>query len=251
MSNTEATPITSHFNALQTLIDSACSHANRDSDSVLLLAVSKTQSSTAVAAAYDAGLRAFGENYVQEGIEKIAALRQMYGAHTAKWHFIGPLQSNKTRQVAENFDWVHTIERMKIAQRLSEQRPAHLPDLNVCLQVNISSEPSKSGCAPNEAVHLCMQISQLPRLKLRGLMAIPAPIDPTGDTSAQQAPFVALSQLHSQIKTALPIELQNDFDTLSMGMSNDFEHAIAAGATIIRIGSALFGARDYPQKEKT
>lgn len=200
----------------------------REPQAIGLLAVSKTKPAEAVTQAYTAGLRDFGENYLQEALAKQQALKHL----DVNWHFIGPIQSNKTRALAENFAWVHSVERLKIAQRLSEQRPAHLPDLNICVQVNISEEASKSGCAPAEVAQLCQAISLLPKLKLRGLMAIPAPTD---DSNAQHQAFAKLRVL----KDSLPFEL----DTLSMGMSDDLEAAIAEGSTWVRIGSAIFGAR--------
>jgi len=183
--------------------------------------------------AYDAGLRDFGENYVQEALAKIAALAPLRGE--IAWHLIGPLQSNKTREVAANFDWVHSVDRLKLAQRLSEQRPAHLPPLQVCLQVNISGEASKSGVAPGEAAALAHAVAALPRLRLRGLMAIP---EPAGDFEAQRAPHRALRELMNALQ-AQGLAL----DTLSMGMSADLEAAVAEGATWVRVGTAIFGAR--------
>ncbi|SMG00864.1 YggS family pyridoxal phosphate-dependent enzyme [Burkholderia singularis] len=216
-------------------IDSAARAAGREPDSVTLVAVSKTFPADAVRAAHAAGQRAFGENYVQESIDKIDALADLRAA--LEWHFIGPLQSNKTRAVAERFDWVHTIDRLKIAQRLAEQRPAHLPPLNVCVQVNISGEASKSGVPPDDAAALARAVTTLPALRLRGLMAIP---EPAGDSDAQRAPHRALRALFERLRAdgfAL--------DTLSMGMSADLEAAVAEGATIVRIGTAIFGTRDY------
>jgi len=195
--------------------------------------VSKTCPAAAVREAYDAGLRDFGENYVQEALAKIAALAPLRGE--IAWHLIGPLQSNKTREVAANFDWVHSVDRLKLAQRLSEQRPAHLPPLQVCLQVNISGEASKSGVAPGEAAALAHAVAALPRLRLRGLMAIP---EPAGDFEAQRAPHRALRELMNALQ-AQGLAL----DTLSMGMSADLEAAVAEGATWVRVGTAIFGAR--------
>ena len=178
-----------------------------------------------------AGQRAFGENYVQEGVSKIEALADL----ELEWHFIGPLQGNKTRLVAENFAWVHSLDRLKIAERLSAQRPAHLPPLQVCLQVNVSGEESKCGVEPDAALALAQQIAALPRLKLRGLMCIP---EPTDDFAEQCAAFRRLQQRFTQLKdSGLPL------DTLSMGMSHDLEAAIAEGATLVRIGTAIFGER--------
>jgi pyridoxal phosphate enzyme (YggS family) len=202
-----------------------------DENSVQLLAVSKTKPAQALREAYAAGLRDFGENYLQEALGKQLELADL----PLIWHFIGPIQSNKTRAIAEHFDWVHSVDRLKIAQRLSEQRPADLPPLNICIQVNVSGEASKSGCTPADLPALANAISALPRLKLRGLMAIP---EPTEDRAAQDAAFAA-------VQSCKPAHLP--LDTLSMGMSHDLESAIAQGATWVRIGTALFGARDYGQ----
>src|SRR5690606_1073558 len=198
-----------------------------------LLAVSKTWPAADVREATRCGQRAFGENYVQEGVAKIEALADL----DLEWHFIGPLQSNKTRQVAEHFAWVHTVDRLKIAERLSAQRPEHLPPLQVCVQVNVSGEASKSGVAPEEAAALAHAVAGLPRLQLRGLMAIP---EPTEDAARLAAQFAVLRTLFETLKAeGLPL------DTLSMGMSHDLESAIAAGATMVRVGTAIFGARSY------
>lgn len=213
-------------------IQQYCQQANRPEQSVRLLAVSKTKPISAIAEAIEAGQRAFGENYVQEGIEKIQHFAEN---DTLEWHFIGLLQSNKTRVVAEHFDWVQTIDRLKIAQRLSEQRPERLPALNVLIQINISDEASKSGISAKEMVELATQISQLPRLKLRGLMAIPKP------ESEPEQQKIALAQMNE-----LFLQLQSQFegiDTLSMGMSDDMPSAIECGSTMVRIGTAIFGAR--------
>jgi PLP dependent protein len=216
-------------------IDHAVLEAGRPAASVTLLAVSKTFPADAVAQAHGAGQRDFGENYVQEALDKIhtlAALRSQL-----IWHFIGPLQSNKTRGVAEAFDWVHSVDRLKIAQRLAEQRPAGLPPLNLCLQVNISGEASKSGVLPDELPALAQAVAALPvdRVRLRGLMAIP---EPASDSAAQRAPHRALRDLMQSLnRRGLAL------DSLSMGMSADLEAAIAEGATMVRVGSAIFGAR--------
>ncbi len=202
----------------------------RPSGSVALLAVSKTKPAADIREAHAAGLDDFGENYLQEALGKQVELADL----ALTWHFIGPIQSNKTRPIAEHFHWVHSVDRLKVAERLSAQRPAHLPPLNVCLQVNVSGEASKSGCAPEELPALARAVAALPNLKLRGLMAIP---EPTEDVAAQRAAFARLREL----LTALNLGL----DTLSMGMSHDLEAAIAEGATWVRIGTALFGARDY------
>ncbi|MDQ0977832.1 YggS family pyridoxal phosphate-dependent enzyme [Pseudomonas synxantha] len=213
-------------------IRAAAEAAQRDASSIHLLAVSKTKPAQAVREAYAAGMHDFGENYLQEALGKQAELTDL----PLSWHFIGPIQSNKTRAIAENFAWVHSVDRLKIAQRLSEQRPADLPPLNICIQVNVSGEASKSGCTPADLPALASAISALPRLKLRGLMAIP---EPTEDRAAQDAAFARVRDLQASLDLAL--------DTLSMGMSHDLESAIAQGATWVRIGTALFGARDYGQ----
>ena len=213
-------------------IRAAADAVQRDASSIHLLAVSKTKPAQAVRDAYAAGLRDFGENYLQEALGKQADLTDL----PLSWHFIGPIQSNKTRAIAENFAWVHSVDRLKIAQRLSEQRPADLPPLNICIQVNVSGEASKSGCTPADLPALATAISALPRLKLRGLMAIP---EPTEDRAEQDAAFATVRDLQASLN--LPL------DTLSMGMSHDLESAIAQGATWVRIGTALFGARDYGQ----
>ncbi|MDD2052684.1 YggS family pyridoxal phosphate-dependent enzyme [Pseudomonas putida] len=213
-------------------IAAAANAAGRDESSIQLLAVSKTKPAAALREAYAAGIRDFGENYLQEALGKQLELVDL----PLTWHFIGPIQSNKTRAIAEHFDWVHSVDRLKIAQRLSEQRPAELPPLNICIQVNVSGEASKSGCAPADLPALATAIAQLPRLRLRGLMAIP---EPTDERAAQDAAFAAVRQLQEQLNL--------DLDTLSMGMSHDLESAIAQGATWVRIGTALFGARDYGQ----
>ena len=217
-------------------IATACSKAGRSAQSVTLLVVSKTFPPSDVREAHAAGARRFGENYVQEGLDKIEALTDIRSG--VEWHLIGPLQSNKTKPVAEAFDWVHSIDRLKIAQRLSDQRPPHLRPLNVCLQVNISGEASKSGVAPAEVAELARQIATLPRLKLRGLMAVP---EPAADFEAQRMPHRALAALLAQLQQQDPT-----LDTLSIGMSADLEAAIAEGATMVRVGSAIFGSRAKP-----
>lgn len=214
-------------------IASACMAAGRPVQSVTLLAVSKTFGVDAIAAAHAAGQRRFGENYVQEAIEKVAALEGL--EPRPEWHLIGPLQSNKTRVVAELFDWVQTVDRIKIAERLSAQRPPALAPLSVCLQVNVSGEASKSGLAPGEVGAVAHAVAALPRLRLRGLMAIP---EVTGDVAAQRRPFRALRGLFDQLRgEGLAL------DTLSAGMSDDLEAAILEGATMVRVGSAIFGRR--------
>lgn len=205
---------------------------HRECDEILLLAVSKRHSVAAIQTAYESGQTAFGENYVQELIEKAQALSNL----AIDWHFIGPLQSNKTKQIAAVVSWVHTIDRFKIAQRLNDQRPEQMPPLNVCIQVNISGEASKSGVLPEQLPALAKQISQLPRLRLRGLMAIPAP---ENDFEKQRAIFAKVFALKESLdQCGYPL------DTLSMGMSGDMEAAIAEGATIVRIGTAIFGVRE-------
>lgn len=206
----------------------AAQAAGRNVDDVTLLAVSKTQPAHAIESAYNAGQREFGENYLQEALEKIALLEHL----PLQWHFIGPIQSNKTRALAEHFDWVHSVDRVKIGQRLAQQRPAHLPPLQLCVQVNIDDDPSKAGCQPKEALALVQTLSTLPQLKLRGLMAIPKP-----DNSAQA--FADLRALRDQISANTGLTL----DTLSMGMSGDLEQAVAEGSTLVRIGTAIFGER--------
>jgi len=218
---------------VRTRIATACETSQRPVQSVTLLAVTKTFGPQAVRDAHAAGQRAFGENYVQEALDKMQSLADLSGS--IEWHLIGPLQSNKTRVVAASFDWVHSIDRLKIAERLSAQRGAELPPLQVCLQVNISGEASKSGVAPAEVGPLAQAVAALPRLRLRGLMAVP---EPPGDFAAQRAPHRALARLLSDLN-ASGLAL----DTLSMGMSADLEAAIAEGATIVRVGSAIFGER--------
>ena len=201
--------------------------------SVTLLCVSKTVSADAVRAAFDAGERAFGENYVQEALDKMATLADL--RPRIEWHLIGPLQSNKTRTAAEYFDWVHSVDRLKVAQRLSEHRPADLPPLQICLQVNISGEASKSGLEPNDVAGVARAIDGLPRLRLRGLMAIPEPV---ADLDAQRRPHAALRELLHALQRE-----GHRLDTLSMGMTADLDAAIVEGATIVRVGTAIFGAR--------
>ncbi|MFJ2993189.1 YggS family pyridoxal phosphate-dependent enzyme [Pandoraea sp. NPDC087047] len=230
--------IAAHLDDVLSRITRATADAGRPAGSVRLLAVSKTFGANAVRDALAAGQRAFGENYVQEALDKMAALAgETVGGESLEWHFIGPLQSNKTRPVAEHFDWVHSVDRLKIAERLSAQRPANLPPLQVCLQVNISGETSKSGVSPAEVPALARAIAALPNLQLRGLMAIPEPED---DPARQREPLRAVRALFDALRAdGLPL------DTLSMGMSGDLEAAVAEGATMVRIGTAIFGARDY------
>lgn len=227
--------IARHLDEVRQRIAKAAAAASRDPSSVALLAVSKTFPADDVRAAFNAGQRAFGENYVQESVAKIAELADLRGE--IQWHFIGPLQSNKTKVVAEHFDWVHSVDRLKIAERLSAQRPAGMPALNVCLQVNVSGEESKSGVTPGDALALAHAIAALPNLKLRGLMAIP---EAAGSLDEQRMPHRRLRELMDSLR-ADGLEL----DTLSMGMSADIEAAILEGATMVRVGTAIFGARDY------
>jgi len=233
------TTISSNLQAVKGRIIRACSAAGRDPREVSLLAVGKTFPAAALRDAHAAGQRRFGENYLQEALAKQTALADL----DIEWHFIGPLQSNKTRPVAEHFAWVHSIERLKIAERLAAQRPADLPPLNVCVEVNVSGETSKSGCAPEEAPALCRAVTALPRLRLRGLMAIP---EPGAGSDAEKSAlarrrFAALRALRDRLNTEADLGL----DTLSMGMSHDLEEAIMAGATLVRVGTAIFGERHY------
>jgi pyridoxal phosphate enzyme (YggS family) len=229
--------IEQNLQAVRDSIAQAAVEAQRAPADVTLLAVSKTFGADAVLDAMRAGQMAFGENYLQEALDKIAFVKEASPQHVPAWHFIGPIQSNKTRPIAEHFDWVHTVEREKIAARLSEQRPAGLPDLNICLQVNISGEASKSGVTPADLPALAHAVALLPRLRLRGLMAIP---EPETDVTLQCRAFAQLRALYEQ--------LQADglaLDTLSMGMSADLRAAVLEGATIVRVGSAIFGSRNY------
>ena len=236
--------IASQLTLVRQHIMQAAVAAGREPSSVRLLAVSKTFGADAVIEAVQAGQTAFGENYIQEGVEKIQALRQWLaepaqsGQPQLEWHCIGPIQSNKTRLVAENFDWVQSVDRLKIAQRLSEQRPADLPPLQICLQVNIDGGANKSGVSPEEALALAQAVSRLPRLVLRGLMAIP---EPAPDDASARAVHAHTAALLEKINAAggLPQPL----DTLSMGMSADLAPAIAAGSTMVRVGTAIFGGR--------
>ncbi len=218
---------------VRTRINQACSDVGRQSDSVRLLAVTKTFPAATVREAFHAGQRSFGENYVQEGLDKIAELADL--RKQIEWHLIGPLQSNKTRVVAEHFDWVQSVDRLKIAQRLSEQRPSDLPDLQVCIQVNTSGEASKSGVAPAEALDLARAVAALPRLRLRGVMGLPAPSD---DPEIQKSALREIRHIYeSLILQGIPL------DTLSMGMSHDLEAAVSEGSSMLRVGTALFGQR--------
>ena len=225
------TMIANNLQQLRARLQQACTQAGRAPQDVTLLAVSKTFGADAVLEAHAAGQNAFGENYIQEAVEKITALAHL----PLQWHCIGPIQSNKTRPVAEHFDWVHTVDRLKIAQRLSEQRPAHLAPLQVCIQVNVDGGPTKSGVAPHDALALARQVADLPRLQLRGLMCIP---EPAPDFVAACAVFARARALFDAIIVAgVPL------DTLSMGMSADLEAAVASGSTMVRVGSAIFGKR--------
>ncbi|WP_301100987.1 YggS family pyridoxal phosphate-dependent enzyme [Propionivibrio sp.] len=229
------TTISAKLQAVIVRIDAAARKFGRNPDEIRLLAVSKTWPATSVREAATAGQKAFGENYVQEGLKKAAELVDL-AELGLEWHFIGPLQSNKTRQVAGFFDWVHSVDRLQIAERLAEQRPDGLPSLQVCLQVNVSGEASKSGVAVAEVPFLARQVASLPRLKLRGLMAIPAPVD---DFAQQRQAFAQLRETYEQLKGDGLL-----LDTLSIGMSHDLEAAIAEGATMVRVGSAIFGERN-------
>lgn len=217
--------------ALQSRVQTCARNAGRDPDSVRIIAVSKTFPREAIAEAISCGQTAFGENYVQEALEKIAVF-----SGGLEWHMIGPIQSNKTKSIAEHFVWVHSVDCEKVARRLSAARPAVLPSLNVCIQVNVSGEASKAGVAPDDALPLARAIAQMPRLKLRGLMAVP---EPSKDATLQRARFCTLRELRDHINDETGIGL----DTLSMGMSDDLDTAIAEGATMVRVGRAIFGAR--------
>jgi PLP dependent protein len=221
--------ISQRIAAVRSRINDDCHVCNRNPETVLLLAVSKTKPATAIAAAYQAGIRHFGENYCQEALIKQQAL----GAYDITWHFIGPIQSNKTKLIARHFSWVHSVDSLKIAKRLSEQRPENLPPLNICLQINVSDEQSKSGVALSELAELCSAVAELPNLRLRGVMAIPAPQE---DYEQQCLPYKAL---------VLAVKKLNrpELDTFSFGMSDDLKAAISEGATIVRIGTALFRSR--------
>ena len=229
-----------NLNLIHQKIETACEEAKRNQDTVKLLAVSKTKPISAILSAYQAEQIAFGENYVQEGVEKIQYFESQ--GINLEWYFIGPLQSNKTRLVAEHFDWMQTLDRAKIADRLNEQRPTNKAPLNVLIQVNISDEESKSGIQPAEMLTLAKHIENLPHLHLRGLMAIPAPTD---NIAEQENAFRKMFALFEQLKQALP---NQQIDTLSMGMTNDMPSAIKCGSTMVRIGTAIFGSRNYIQK---
>ena len=229
--------ISENLQLVQHRIATSAQAAGRDPTSITLLAVSKTFDAQAVLIAAQAGQRTFGENYAQEAIDKISATRELSPNLQLEWHFIGPIQSNKTRQIAEHFDWVHSVDRLKIAQRLSEQRPADMPPLQICLQVNVSGEATKSGLEPDVLLDLARVVNTLPNIRLRGLMAIP---EPTEDVEQQRSAFAKLRLMQNDLRAVgIPT------DTLSMGMSADMDAAIAEGATIVRIGTAIFGGRDY------
>ena len=224
------------------LVKEQIKQASRPDQQVTLLAVSKTRSSDEVLSVHQQGQIQFGENYIQEAVDKVHALSD----YPIEWHFIGPLQSNKTRLAAENFSWIHTVDRLKIAKRLSDQRQSNLPDLNICLQVNIDDEETKSGFAPNQLIEAALEIVKLPNIKLRGLMAIPKA---TTDSAQQEKSFREMSELMNSINKRLETSSPNtnQLDTLSMGMSGDMATAIHCGSTIVRIGTAIFG----PRPEKT
>jgi pyridoxal phosphate enzyme (YggS family) len=225
-----------NLRAVHERITKAARGAGRDPDDIALLAVSKTFPAETVIAAGRCGQGSFGENYVQEAVDKIARVRELAPELPVSWHFIGPIQSNKTRAIAEHFDWVQSVDRLRIAERLSEQRPASLSPLNILLQVNISGEASKSGVAPEEAAALAAAVDRLPRLRLRGLMAIP---EPEAEIARQFPPLVKMKRLFDQLRSdGLPL------DTLSLGMSADLEAAVATGSTMVRIGTAIFGERE-------
>ena len=225
------------LHAVQARIAAACIASERPAGSVQLLAVSKTFSANDVRQVAACGQRDFGENYIQEGVDKIIALQDSQPALV--WHCIGPMQSNKTKLVAEHFDWAHTVDRFKIAQRLNDQRPVHLAPLNVCLQVNMDGGETKSGLAPEDVLALAAEVSKLPRLTLRGLMTIPDPVD---GFQAQVAVHAKARALFDEVKAALNAP---QFDTLSMGMTGDLEAAVQAGSTMVRVGTAIFGGRTY------
>jgi len=232
------TTIQDQLHRVHERIAAASQTAGRRLESVGLLAVSKTFGEDAVRQAYAAGQRAFGENYIQEAVKKIAALSDLRAQ--LQWHCIGPVQSNKTRLVAEHFDWVQTVDRLKIAQRLSEQRPTHLAPLQVCIQVNVDGGPTKSGVPPGQALALARAVQGLPQLRLRGLMCIP---EPAPDFETACAVFVRAKTLFDDLNRA-----GLGLDTLSMGMSADLEAAVASGSTLVRVGSAIFGQRSYPAR---
>ena len=229
------TSLQENLHAVQQRMATQCAASGRDPGSAQLLAVSKTFPLAAVLAAHEAGQKQFGENYIQEGVEKITACRARPNCSDIVWHCIGPIQSNKTRLVATYFDWVHTVDRLKTAQRLSEQRPPEMPPLQICIQVNIDSGANKAGVAPTDALAFGREVAALPRLRLRGIMTIP---EPAADYAGALAVHLAAKELWDRMRAA-----GLDMDTLSMGMSADLEAALAAGSTMVRVGSALFGSR--------
>ena len=230
-----------NLSAIKERIHQAATACDRSAQDIKLLAVSKTFPAEDVRDAFLLGQKCFGENYVQEGVAKVLELKDLRSS--IEWHFIGPIQSNKSKDVAENFDWVHSIDRIKIAQRLNDQRPAHLTPLEVCVQVNISGEESKSGIQPDELVDICQKISTMPHLRLRGLMSIP---EPTEDVQSQRKSHHHLRELLIKLQKSTVLDHQKlQLDTLSMGMSSDIEAAIAEGSTMVRVGTAIFGKRTY------
>ncbi|WP_372596882.1 YggS family pyridoxal phosphate-dependent enzyme [Amphritea sp.] len=235
------TQIADRLTKVHCQIAAAAKAAQRQSQAIRLLAVSKTRQADELRQAWACGQQEFGENYLQEALDKIEALKDL----NIGWHFIGPIQSNKTRPIAESFDWVHSVDRFKIAQRLNDQRPGEMPPLNICLQVNISEEASKSGVLPADLPTLAAKVAALKNIRLRGLMAIPASSD---DPEQQRKPFAQMNNLLKSLQQQLP---DQPLDTLSMGMSGDMDAAILEGATIVRIGTALFGPRDYSSHNQT
>ena len=229
--------IKSRIESVRNNITQAISKFARTENSVQLLAVSKTRTPDEITTAYNCGQTCFGESYLQEALQKIEHLKDV----AIEWHFIGKIQSNKTRQIAENFDWVHSVDKLKHAQRLNDQRPDSMSPLNICLQINIDNEESKGGVDPEDAAELIQQVNQLPRIQLKGLMAIPSPTD---DLDKQRVPFRKLRELRDRLTTD-----NMRLETLSMGMSGDIEAAIAEGSTIVRVGTAIFGPRNYKQKQ--
>lgn len=229
------TSLQENLHRVRQRIAQQCGVLGRDPQTVQLLAVSKTFALSAVLEAHQAGQQQFGENYIQEGVEKIVACRARSDCRDMVWHCIGPIQSNKTRLVATHFDWVHTVDRLKIAQRLSEQRPPDMPPMQICIQVNVDGGANKAGVAPDDALELGRQVAALPRLRLRGLMTIP---EPAPDYASALAPHRAAKALWDHMRAA-----GLEMDTLSMGMSADLEAALAAGSTMVRVGSAIFGSR--------
>ena len=235
------TTIANKLQSVRAQLSDACHTAGRPADAAQLLAVSKTFPAAAVREAALAGQRAFGENYIQEAVEKMAEVRAMADVPPLQWHCIGPIQSNKTRLVAEHFDWVHTVDRAKIAQRLAEQRPLDLPPLQVCIQVNVDGGSTKSGCAPHEVLALAQVITQLPALQLRGVMSIP---DPQPTLAAMLAVHQQVVAVFEQLR-CMGLPGSEQLDTISLGMTADLQAAVQAGSTMVRVGSGIFGQRDY------